>query len=337
MKKLIVGVSIGICLFSLAGCKDQKQTKGSESKNSVKISETYSTTKRTGNKEKTRSHLKKNVPTSSENNKETSETATVWTEQKASELRTFMKNWGNTMGQSYKEYQPGQNVNFYGLNLPDDVLGTKQPIAVNDKIVSAEWSASGKSSAEYTIVSVYSDAETASYAVRHVYFFGFNKDQPIVLVSMQNQGMPDGALHFTPTENSQLNTGFQNIAGGTSASQPTQDQSTQNTDTWSSIDEAIQFYEAVYKNTSNEISKNIVWENYDRKCWSLVEQNGNRLVLHWANISGAGGSYDEFIKNGETTELIVYDGNASYPASPGYKYTIRNTDHLVIKTEQLWK
>ena len=34
--------------------------------------------------------------------------------------------------------------------------------------------------------------------------------------------------------------------------------------TWDSLDEAIDFYENTYKNTDNELSKNIDWENYDR-------------------------------------------------------------------------
>ncbi|KAF1297099.1 hypothetical protein BAU15_05980 [Enterococcus sp. JM4C] len=102
-------------------------------------------------------------------------------------------------------------------------------------------------------------------------------------------------------------------------------------DSWSSIDEAIEFYEAVYKNPENEISKNILWDNYNRKCWSLIEQEGNTIVLHWSNIGGAGGSYDKFVKDGDTTQLIKYDGNASYPDSPTKTYTIRNSDNLVVE------
>lgn len=115
------------------------------------------------------------------------------------------------------------------------------------------------------------------------------------------------------------------------------EQSAQESNTWSSMDEAIQFYESVYQNPSNEIGKGFIWANYDRKCWEIVEHNGNRIVLHWSNIGGAGGSYDEFIKNGDTTDLIFYDGNISYPRDPSMKYTIQNSNHKVIKTEELWK
>lgn len=329
MKKVIVGFSIGLCLLGLAGCSSKKEASETKSKDTIKVSETYSTTEKS--ERKSSSSSEKTAESSAEKSKSSAKEAALWDSQKASTLQSFMNDWGSTMGQTYKEYQPKQNVDFYGLDLPDGVLGdTKiQPIAVNDQIVSAEWSENGKSAAEYTIVSVYSDAETAAYAVKHVYFFGFNNNQPIVLVSMQNQGMPDGALHFSATENKELNAGFQNIATGT-ASQTTQ--TTQTSNAWT-MDEAVQFYEDTYKNPANAISKDLIWENYDRSCWSVTEQSGDRIVLHWTNL-GAGGSYDEFIKGGDTTELIVYGGNAAYPNDPSAKYTIRNSDHVVIKTEE---
>lgn len=337
MKKVVLGVGICICLVSFVGCKAGNKAKPESS--SVKVSESYLKDEK---KEKSKiieesSKIKKDDTSisssekASESNNE--KTESIWNIDKASKLQDFMKSWENTMGQSYKEYQPNHNVDFYGVKLPGEVLGSdkKQPIAVNEQIVSAEWSSDGRSSADYSIVSVYSDAETAPYAAKHVYFFGFYNNQPVVLVSMQNQGMPDGALHFKRTDNNDLNSGFQNIVNDKPVNQPVQ-----NSNTWSSMDEAIQFYEDTYKNASNEIGENFIWENYDRNCWSLRENSGNRMLLHWSNIGGAGGSYDEFVKNGDTTELIVYDGNASYPDNPYAKYTIRNSDHKVIQTEELW-
>lgn len=190
------------------------------------------------------------------------------------------------MGQVYKEYHPENTVDFYGLALPDAIIGrTKtQPMAVDEQIVTGRVVRdTGNSSGDYSIVAVFSDAETAPYAGKHV-----------------------------------------EIA-----------KSAQTSDTWESMDEAIEFYEKVYKKAENNLEMN--WENYDRKCWSLVEQSGNRIVLHWSNISGAGGSYDEFIKNGKTTQLIVYDGNASYPNNPSIKYTIQNDGEKVVGTEKLYE
>lgn len=108
---------------------------------------------------------------------------------------------------------------------------------------------------------------------------------------------------------------------------------------WNNMDEAIDYYEATYKNQSNKSSEELIWENYRRDLWSVVdaETAGNKMTLHFTNISGAGGSYAQFIKGNETTEIIFFDGNASFPNNPTRKDTVRNSDHVIINTEDLWK
>jgi hypothetical protein len=109
---------------------------------------------------------------------------------------------------------------------------------------------------------------------------------------------------------------------------------------WGSMDEAIDFFEKTYKNTNNAISKDMIWENYRRNLWSLLKEgtSGNTITLYFTNISGAGGSADQFIKNDDGTTVITdYDGGASYPNHPTERYTVRNADYTVIKTEDLWK
>ncbi|WP_251866488.1 DUF4767 domain-containing protein [Enterococcus malodoratus] len=238
MKKIFISLSVCIGLLSLAGCsKNETKTTEKSSNEKIKVSETYSTEKQsvsdTSSTEETISSSNDSsgsetiVSSASEEINESSENPvsvsnTIWDARKTGELQAFMKNWESVMGQSYNEYRPSNNVNYYGMQLPDDVLGAskRNPIAVNDTIVSAEWSDSGESASEYSIVSVYSDAQTThkpSAADRHIYFFGFRGNQPVVLVSMQNQGMPDKALHFNLTENESLNSGFQTIAAGNPA------------------------------------------------------------------------------------------------------------------------
>ncbi|WP_413537215.1 hypothetical protein [Carnobacterium divergens] len=108
---------------------------------------------------------------------------------------------------------------------------------------------------------------------------------------------------------------------------------------WNNMDEAIDYYEATFKNQSNESSEELIWENYRRDLWSVVdaETAGNKMTLHFTNISGAGGSYAQFIKGNVTTEIISFDGNASFPNNPTRKDTVRNSDHVIINTEDLWK
>lgn len=339
MKKALISLSLCMGLLGLAGCsKDESPASKGKSDDTIKVSETYSSSKKnkaTSEKTSTSKTTESSSAETSESSTNSSISTTLWDANKSSELQSFMQSWGNTMGQSYNEYRPGNNVNFYGMPLPEAVLGTTEsPLAVNDTIVSAEWSDTGESSAQYSIVAVYSDAETVKNSAptgRHVYFFAFTNNQPVVLVSMQNQGMPDKALHTTQTENQALNSGFQAIAAGKSTEQPAAAAQPEpvNND-WTSMEEAIEFYEATYKNTANGVSKDIAWENYDRKCWSVTEQEGNRIVLHWSNISGAGGSYVKFIKYGDRTEITHYDGNMSYPDSPSKRFHVRNSDHQVI-------
>ncbi|MBO0453220.1 DUF4767 domain-containing protein [Candidatus Enterococcus murrayae] len=329
MKKAILSMVFLLTLSLFAGCKQEK-SKEQPAEQKIKVtsrSDTESTSSlpAKNSTEKTKEKTGKTAKSSMND---------LWSTDKSAKLQEFMSSWGQTMGQTYKAYYPKQSVDFYGLDLPDGVIeGTKtQPMAVDEQIVTGEWSETGTSSSEYSIVAVYSDAETAPYAAKHVYFFAFHDQQPLVLVSMQNQGMPDKAFHFSETENQELKNGFLSIVNGGTVAAPKADQSA---NTWRSMDEAMAFYEAVYKNPENNLE--MIWENYDRKCWSLVEQSGNRMVLHWANIGGAGGSYDEFLKNGETTQLIVYGGNAAYPNDPSVRYTIQNEGHKVIQAENLYE
>ncbi|WLR42209.1 hypothetical protein LC087_15920 [Bacillus carboniphilus] len=108
---------------------------------------------------------------------------------------------------------------------------------------------------------------------------------------------------------------------------------------WGSMEEAIEFWENTYKNSDNEISKNITWENYHPDLWSIVKDgtSGNTITLHFTNISGAGGSYVQLVKNEETTVITDFGGNAAYPNDPSNRYTVQNDDYKVIKAEELWK
>lgn len=209
MKKIVVGLMLSISLLGFSACRKNATTQDDE----IQKQETFTTGITSIEDVKTveESSSSKEISKSEASTNEV--TTTIWSSGKADALRSFMASWGATMGQSYQEYRPQNNVNFYGLQLPDDLLGNtqKQPMTVDDQIVSAEWSENGQSTAEYSIVAVYSDADTAAFAAKHVYFFAIHNNQPIVLTSMQNQGMPDGAFHFSQTENQELKNGFQEI------------------------------------------------------------------------------------------------------------------------------
>lgn len=218
MKKSVISMGVLIGVLALSGCSKSEDTITKNSSTSqTSISTTMSSTKQSNI---TTSSTTSSTSQSIESTSETiSEPETAWNAEKSGALDSFMTSWGQEMGQTYGAYQPNNNVNYYGVQFPSEVVGAnaKMPIAINDIIVSSEWSETGESSADYSIVAAYSDAQTGSPKAsmsRHVYLFGFTNDQPVVLVSMQNQGMPDGALHFRLTENAALTNGFQGIVAG---------------------------------------------------------------------------------------------------------------------------
>lgn len=139
---------------------------------------------------------------------------TLWNNGKATQLANFMSSWGQTMGQQYESYAPGNNVSLYGAMLPDLVLSGEWSMAVNETPVSVEWSTEGVGSADYQLVAVYSDAKTQPGFTAHVYFFVLQNEQPKVLVTQQNQGNQFNYLYFHETENSELRNGFNQIVLG---------------------------------------------------------------------------------------------------------------------------
>lgn len=77
------------------------------------------------------------------------------------------------------------------------------------------------------------------------------------------------------------------------------------------------------------------WEYYRRDLWSLVEDGTSGITLHFTNICGAGGIFEQFVKHDEYTEITFFGGNASYSNNPSMRYTVQNAGYKVIKSEKL--
>ena len=103
---------------------------------------------------------------------------------------------------------------------------------------------------------------------------------------------------------------------------------------WESMEEAIDFYENTYNNPENELSKDFVLENYDRDDWEVEFTAGKQIALHWINAGGAGGYYMELVRDEEYTDLLVYEGNDSYPGTPKKQYTVQNDTFQIVSTEE---
>lgn len=141
-------------------------------------------------------------------------TATPWNSDKAAELSAFMTVWGEGMGQIYTSYAPGAEGSMYGISFPSAAMFS---LGVDGQAAPAFWSNDGVSYGEYAVVAAYSDYEYLAATdegysqIPHFYLFAIVGDQPVVLHSQQNQGMEDGLIHFTPTDNAELLVGFTEV------------------------------------------------------------------------------------------------------------------------------
>ena len=220
--------------FLLAGCTNGNEPRKELTKETAKTTIATTTTTSTESKSTATSTETADTSTSSESSKTTqtstssssveassssSESSeqveqTLWNADKAAQLEAFMTTWGQTMGQQYKSYTNQMSVDLYGLKVPQAILNGEWKMAFGGVPVSAEWSESGTGQADYQITAVYSDAETEPYLKKHVYLFGFQQNQPKVLVTQQNQGNPDNYLYFNETANNELKNGFDQIVYG---------------------------------------------------------------------------------------------------------------------------
>ncbi|MGF2137773.1 DUF4767 domain-containing protein [Enterococcus faecium] len=151
----------------------------------------------------------------------------LWDTNKASQLETFVPQWGKTLGQEYKSYNPQNNVSLYGTPLPQAVINGNWKMAINEAPVTVQWSGDGTGYADFNLVAVYSDVETGEYLGQHVYFFGFQNGQPKVYLTQQNQGNDKNYMYFNETQNQQLKQGFIDIVNGQTPQTPVVEESTQ--------------------------------------------------------------------------------------------------------------
>lgn len=143
----------------------------------------------------------------------------LWNRQKSQQLASFMASWSAGMKQKYVSYTPSSPVDFYGTEAPADQLSGRYPVSVDDvnNEVAVKWSTTGQEAQNtYLIVACYSDAASAGYADKHLYFFTIYNGKPVVLVTMQNQGNARNNLGFRETKNVNLKNGFNKIVGTSS-------------------------------------------------------------------------------------------------------------------------
>ncbi|WP_062532889.1 hypothetical protein [Jeotgalibaca dankookensis] len=106
---------------------------------------------------------------------------------------------------------------------------------------------------------------------------------------------------------------------------------------WSSMEEAIDFYEKnIIADNGKEMGEaELNMEFYERNSWQMIEESNETIVLSMNNVSIGGKDRIEFIKGQGTTEMIFYRANSPYPDRPTSKRTVRNSDYKTINSEKL--
>lgn len=134
MKKVIISILVIFSLL-LSGCNKKESTK-EQGTSTIKSEETSFSN----------SSASDTTATKPDSSSQDSNSVALWNSEKARELNQFVIEWGKTMKQTYREYTPDQNVDLYGLQLPQTVLsGEGEWQAVIDKIpIQLEWSEDGQ-------------------------------------------------------------------------------------------------------------------------------------------------------------------------------------------------
>ncbi|GEQ48809.1 DUF4767 domain-containing protein [Tetragenococcus koreensis] len=213
MKKGLT-ISLLVSMLLLAGCQSGEEPEASPNENtstastSLVESETVESTSQSTTENTTSSNTTESTSSSSEVEER------LWDTDKAQSLDTFMTDWGETMDQEYKEYSQGNNVDWYGEQIPDELVGEKKDwnTVLEEEPIDFEWSENGEASEDaYALVAVYSDADTQEYPDQHLYFFAIYDGEPKVLISQQTQGNAENNFYFSETDNEELQDGFSDI------------------------------------------------------------------------------------------------------------------------------
>lgn len=211
MKKGFLLVPLLTSAVLLGGCGNSQVSHSTHQNNAVKTNKVADQ-----NNQKNQSSATTATTTTASDQQEQSS----WNQSKNQKLASFMQKWGTTMNQQYKSYGPGNNTNFYGIAFPQQFDQTL--LKVDNQTVSMKWSNDGTGNADYNVVAIYCDSDTAQPMNEHLYLFTFHNSDPVVLITQQTNGNvtksanngPDDGLHFKETANQDLSNGFKAIANG---------------------------------------------------------------------------------------------------------------------------
>ena len=287
MKKGFLLVPLLTSAVLLGGCGNTQVSHSTHQNNAVKTNKVTNQ-----NNQKNQSSATTATTTTASDQQEQS----LWNQSKNQKLASFMQKWGATMNQQYKSYGPGNNTNFYGIAFPQQFDQTL--LKVDNQTVSMKWSNDGTGNADYNVVAIYCDSDTAQPMNEHLYLFTFHNGNPVVLITQQTNGNvtksanngPDDGLHFKETANQDLSNGFKAIANGKTT--------TVNGQKANNSSNSSQTNDSKYppQNFPNEMQG--TWYEYDKSANSvatikidgnkLTEENGSTVEQHKVTDSTVG-------------------------------------------------
>ena len=146
------------------------------------------------------------------------QTTALWNSDKAAKLASYMVEFGHKMNQeSYRRLTPNGSDDFYGaMSFAKNnriTVGEKteqNAPMTNQQKVDVAFSDNGTGTADYLIVDSYGYSGSAMI----LYHFTIHNGQPLVLVSLQNQGNPENMYYMYPTNNKDIQEAFANIVNG---------------------------------------------------------------------------------------------------------------------------
>ncbi|WP_259767811.1 DUF4767 domain-containing protein [Pediococcus pentosaceus] len=262
MKKIISTALLAIIPLTLVGCTNNGNSKSNASSS-------------TGSTTKVISHPADDG-SSSVHGKSVKDSS-LWNNNKDNQLANFMVSWNKSMNQSYTQCTPNRNTTYTGLHYPNDFTDNK--MAFNDRYLSAGWSTDGSDAHDVNVVAIYEDTNGGSTVGGRIYLFAIQNNSPVVYYTEQNQGTPDGLVHFETTQNTDLTNEFKKLVTNkklnpetTNSNRSTKSESTSAPLTF---DEGMQILQqSNYKNYLNESPK-------------LVSSDKQQLVI--SSLAGAKG------------------------------------------------
>ncbi|MFW7419738.1 DUF4767 domain-containing protein [Vagococcus fluvialis] len=192
-----------LVLFVFTGCKnvtEEKETIETTKSSSVKIS-------------------KESIENNTTDTTSNPEVKNEWNAGSKKELDDFVIKWGEGNNHKLSSYTPSENLDWYGVEMPKDLLVDTNKIAgaIEGNQFSIAWSEDGKivNDVDRTLVGVYSNAFNQPYDKKYLYFFTLLPDgTPEVLMSSQSQGNEiTNYVYFSPLEDGNLSKGFADIIG----------------------------------------------------------------------------------------------------------------------------